>query len=52
MSRAFAYGFGRKTQVMLGRLVPFALIALCDAYLREATSLTGQAPGILRVGTL
>ncbi|CAE7770532.1 unnamed protein product [Symbiodinium necroappetens] len=27
---------------MLGRLVPFALIALCDAYLREATSLTGQ----------
>ncbi|CAE7296852.1 unnamed protein product [Symbiodinium sp. CCMP2592] len=27
---------------MLGRLVPFALIALCDAYKREATSLTGQ----------
>ena len=27
---------------MLGHLVPFALIALCDAYLREATSLTGQ----------
>ncbi|CAE6932047.1 unnamed protein product [Symbiodinium sp. CCMP2456] len=27
---------------MLGRLVPFAVIALCDAYKREATSLTGQ----------
>ena len=44
--------FGRMTQVMLGSLVPFVLIALCDAYKREATSLTGQAPGVVQVGML